>query len=322
MSGGAAVNYLYAFLTVFFIVYLITPRLIKLAVKIDFLDKPTKRKKQKKPMPLVGGAAIFIGFFCGYFIFMRPLRKEFPYILVASLLVFLIAIVDDWYKTKGKEFAVLPRLIIQISAAVMIYRSGIAFDGITNPFTHIYVLLPEGLKFILSITWIFGVTTVINWTDGLDGLAGSISAIAGSTLFVVALAKGETSSAMMSILLVAALLGVLKYNKYPAKTYIGDSGANFLGFMLAIIALDGAFKQATVVSIGIPILTLGVPIFDNIYVIIRRFMNGKPIYAADASQIHHRLMSAGLSQKQVVTFLSLISVCLSLCSIIILLLRI
>lgn len=173
----------------------------------------------------------------------------------------------------------------------------------------------------MQISWIFGITTVINWSDGVDGLAGSLSAIAGSTLFVVALAKNQTDSAMMSILFVGALIGFLKYNKYPAKIYMGDSGANFSGFILAIIALDGAFKQATMISIIIPVLVLGVPIFDNIYVVIKRIIRGRPIYEADSSQIHHRLISSGLTPKQVVRLISLVSLCLSLISIIILILR-
>jgi UDP-GlcNAc:undecaprenyl-phosphate/decaprenyl-phosphate GlcNAc-1-phosphate transferase len=315
-------SYIYAFLTVFFIVYLLTPSFIKLAIKLDFVDKPTARKKQKSPIPLIGGVCIFIAFFSGYLIFMRPLSKEFPYILISSLLIFGIGTIDDWYKSKGKEFAVLPRLLVQILAAIIVYHAGIIFNGFTSPLTHQYIVLPREVRFLLSITWIFGLTTVINWSDGMDGLAGSLSAIAGSTLFIVALAKNQSDSAMMSILLVGALLGFLKYNKHPAKIYIGDSGANFLGFILAIIALDGAFKQATIISIAIPILALGVPIFDNVYVVIKRIINGKPIYAADSSQIHHRLLSAGLNQKQVFMFISLISVCLSLCSIILLLLKI
>lgn len=315
-------RFFYAFSAVFFITYLITPVLIKFAIKIDFLDKPTKRKKQKNPVPLLGGVGIFTAFFCGYVFFMRPLRQEFYYIFIASIMIFAIGIVDDWYKTKGKEFAVLPRLVVQIIAAIMIYQSGIIFNGFTNPFTHQYIVLPSGVGFLFTITWILGVTTVINWSDGVDGLAGTLSAIAGFTLFVVALAKSQIDSAMMSLLLVGALLGFLRYNKYPAKTYMGDSGANFSGFILAIIALDGAFKQATLVSIAIPILALGVPIFDNVYVVIKRIIKGKPIYEADASQIHHRLMSEGMNQKQVVMFISLVSVCLSLCSIIILLLKV
>lgn len=314
--------YFYALLTAFFIMYIITPRLIRYAKRIGFVDRPTARKKQKTSTPLVGGIGVFITFFCCYLIYMRPLRKEFISIFIASLLVFLIGIVDDWYKTKRKEFAVMPRLIIQIIAAIIIYNAGICFNGFNNPFSHKYVMLPAFISFLFTIVWILGVTTVINWSDGLDGLAGSLSAMAGTTLFIVALAKNQDYSAMMSILLVGALLGFLKYNKYPAKTYIGDSGANFAGFILAIIALDGAFKQATIMSMAIPILALGVPIFDNIYVVIRRMVNGRPIYKADATQIHHRLLSNGLNQKQVVTYISLMSVCLSLVAIIILLLKI
>ncbi len=315
-------SYFCAFLTTYLIVYFVTPILIKLAIRFNFVDKPTKRKKQEEPVPLVGGISLLIAFFIGYHFFIITIDKRFIYILVSSFLVFFIGIVDDWYKTKGKEFSVFPRLVIQIIAAFMIYHSEIAFNGFTNPWTHNYIELPWELSLLLSITWILGVTTVINWSDGVDALAGSLSAIASTTLFIVALAKNQTDSAMMSVLLVGSLIGFLKYNRYPAKTYMGDSGANFSGFILSIIALDGAFKQATIISIAIPILALGVPIFDNVYVIIRRIINLKPIYEADASQIHHRLLSTGLNQKQVVMFICLTSLCFSLCSIIILLLKI
>lgn len=170
--------------------------------------------------------------------------------------------------------------------------------------------------------WIVGVTTVINWSDGMDGLAGSLSAIAGSTLFVVALAKGQSDSALISVLIVGAALGFLRYNRHPAQIFMGDSGANFLGFMLGIVALNGAFKQATLISISIPVLALGVPILDNLFIVIKRFFKGEPIYKADASQIHYRLLSSGLNQRQTVAFISLVSLCFSLLSIIILLLKV
>lgn len=233
-----------------------------------------------------------------------------------------IGTVDDWYKTRGKEFPVLPKLIVQVGAAVIVYKSGIVFQGFYNPLAGRFLTLPVYMQFVLSITWIFGVTTVINFIDGMDGLAGSISAISAVTLFVVAASKGQWDSAIMAVILVGVALGYLRYNKPPAKIYMGDAGATFIGFMLGIIALDGLFKQATVLSLFIPILALGVPIFDNIFVIIRRFVEGKPIYKADASQIHFRLLSAGLNQKQVVVFLCLISVCFSLTSIILLLLKV
>ncbi|GIQ67160.1 hypothetical protein PACILC2_57280 [Paenibacillus cisolokensis] len=241
-------------------------------------------------------------------------------IFAGGVLLIVIGTIDDWYKTKGKDFPALPKMIVQVSAAVLVYASGIAFTGFYNPMSGEYVVLPEILQFILTILWIFGVTTVINFSDGMDGLAGGLAAISAITLFIVALAKGQSSSAVMAIALVGITLAYLRYNKPPAKIFMGDAGATFLGFILAVIALDGAFKQATVLSLFIPILALGVPIFDNLFVVAKRFMQGKAIYEADASQAHYRLLRSGMTQKQAVLFLYLISTCLSLSSIILLLL--
>ncbi|MDP4090821.1 MAG: MraY family glycosyltransferase [Bacillota bacterium] len=315
-------KYTASLLMVFLVVYLLMPFLKKYSIKVGFVDKPTERKNHKEPIPLVGGTAIFLGFLCGYVFLIRPIDRAFVSILIGSFLILIIGLVDDWYKARGVEFPVWPRLLVQTAAAVIVYSSGIVFYGFTNPFSEQYIVLPVFLQFILTILWLVGVTTVINWSDGMDGLAGSLTAIAGSTLFVVALAKGQDDSALLCVLVIGAVLGFLRYNRHPAQVFMGDSGANFLGFILGIIALDGAFKQATFVSILIPILALGVPIFDNIFVVIRRFINGQPIYKADAGQIHHRLLSYGYNQKQVVAFLCLISLCLSLMSIIILLLKV
>lgn len=322
MNGEIIMKYVLAFTIVFLIVYLLIPHLKNFALKIDFVDKPTERKKHKVPVPHLGGVGIFIGFVCAYLIFIRPLDLKHIIILTSSLMVLTIGLVDDWYKTHGKEFSPLPRLIVQLSAAMFVYFAGVSFTGFTSPFSGDYILLPQWLQFILSITWIFGVTTVINFTDGMDGLAGGLTTISASTLFVVALAMSQEDSALMAIILVGAALSFLKYNRHPAQIYMGDSGATFLGFILGIIALDGAFKQATIMSLFIPILALGVPIFDNLFVVVKRFLDGKPIYKADTSQVHYRLLDTGLSQQQVVTLLYLVSICLSLVSIILLLLNI
>ncbi|AFM39275.1 UDP-N-acetylmuramyl pentapeptide phosphotransferase/UDP-N-acetylglucosamine-1-phosphate transferase [Desulfosporosinus acidiphilus SJ4] len=315
-------NFLFAFSFVFLIVYLTIPFFEKLSIKWNFVDKPNERKKHQRPIPLLGGIGMFFGFISGYITFIRPIDKQSVSVIVASILILIIGIIDDWYKTLGKEFPALPRLLVHIISAIIVFSSGIVFYGFTNPVTHKYIILPYIIQFVLSIMWIVGVTTVINWSDGIDGLAGRLSAIAGSTLFVVALAKGQDDSALLSALIVGVSLGFLRYNKHPARIFMGDSGANFLGFILSIIALNGAFKQATLISLSIPVLALGVPIFDNIIVVLKRFSRGESIYKADATQIHHRLLSSGLTQKQTVAFISLISVCFSLISIIILLLKV
>ena len=316
------IKFLLAFSIAFIIVYLSIPPLRKVALKIGFVDMPTERKIHTEPVPHLASIGIFAGFIFTFIIFSGGISKQNLGIILGSILVLSIGIIDDWYKTHGLDFPALPKFIVQISAAIVVYFSGIVFTGFTNPFTNTYVLLPPWLQFMLSITWIFGATTVINFSDGLDGLAGSLSAISAMTLFVVALSKGQSKSALMAIIVVGAALGYLKYNRPPARVYMGDAGATFMGFILGIIALDGAFKQATVLSVFVPILALGVPIFDNLFVVLKRFLERKPFYKADRNQAHYRLLSAGLNPKQAVWFLCLISVCLSLTSIIIMLLNV
>lgn len=316
--------YALAFLLSFLIVYYLIPPLGKLAFRLDFVDKPRKdveRKIHREPIPLTASYAIFAGFFITYLLFTRDFSTETAALFAGGILLLTIGTVDDWYKTKGKDFPALPKLIVQVSAAVLVYLSGNAFTGFYNPFSGEYFTLPVVLQFLLTILWIFGVTTVINFSDGMDGLAGGLSSISGITLFVVALAKGQSASAMMAIILVGVTVAYLRYNKPPAKIFMGDAGATFLGFILAVIALDGAFKQATILSLFIPILALGVPIFDNLFVVTKRFLQGKSIYQADATQAHYRLLRAGLNQKQVVLVLCLVSTCLSLSSIILLLVQ-
>lgn len=312
-------KYFAAFALVLIFVYLIIPLLRKYALKIGFVDKPTERKKHKEPTPLSGGVAIYIGFLLGCLMFIKPFDKELIYILFSSLLILAIGLIDDWFKTKGKEFSAAPRLLVQLIAAVIIFKAGIVFTGFTNPFTHRYIILPLWLQFCLTITWIIGVTVVFGWSDGMDGLTGTITAVSGTTLFIVALAKGQSYTAILSIILVASVLGFLRYNKPPAMIFMGDSGATFLGFILGIIALEGAFKQATVISVLIPILALGLPIFDNLFVVVNRIIEKRPIYKADASQMHHRLQSAGLNPKQTLSFITLLCLCFSFLSIILLL---
>lgn len=315
-------KYLLIFILVMALEFLLIPLFINAAVRIGFVDQPTERKKHESPMPLSGGVAMFIAFSIGYAVFLGHLNDKCILTAIAAVMVLLIGLVDDWYKSRSRDFSAGIRLLVHLAAALIIFYSGTVFRGFTNPLTHGYVALPVGLQLLFTVTWIVGVTTVINWSDGLDGLAGGISAISGSTLFVVAIAKDRNYSAVMSLILVAAALGFLKYNRHPAKIFMGDSGANFLGFMLGVIALDGALKQATIVSIFIPILALGVPIMDNLFVVFKRLAAGKPIYEADRSQIHYRLLGNGFNHRQTTNVILLISACLSLVSIVLLFLRV
>ena len=314
-------QYLIAMIVSLLVSLISMPFIMKLAIKIGFTDKPNKRKKHKAPTPLCGGIALYLGFFIAYFLFVKDDMKQQIIVFIAATLIVLIGLIDDYYKTKSKEFPIFPRLIVQLLATILVFNAGIVFRGFTNPFSGEFIELSRTIQFLLTITWIFGVTTVINWSDGMDGLAGGISLISALTFFVAAIILSQEPSALVSIILAGAILGFLYYNKYPAKVFMGDSGANLLGFILSITALDGAFKQATVLSIFIPILALAVPIFDNLFVIFKRFSEGKPVYQADRSQIHFRLEEKGFSTKQVVTYIMLLSLTFSLISIGILLIK-
>lgn len=315
-------KYLLATILAFSTVFILTPILMKLAFKYNFTDKPTKRKKHRGEIPLCGGISMFIGFFIAYFIVFYNYNFDEKYgIFIGALLILIIGVIDDYYKSIGKEFGITPRLIVQLLAAIIVFKSGIAFEGFTNPFTDQYITLSPIVQFVLTITWIFGVTTVINWSDGMDGLAGGLSFISAMTFAATAIILAQPASLLFSLMIAGVVLAFLFYNRYPAKIFMGDSGANFLGFILSIIALDGAFKGATILSLMIPILALAVPIFDNIFVIFKRFSEGKPIYQADRSQIHYRLEAKGLNTNQVVTFISIISLTCSIISILILLIK-
>ena len=235
-------KYLIATILSFSIVFILTPILMKVALKYNFTDKPTKRKKHRGPIPLCGGISMFIGFFIPYFIvfYDHPFKEKYG-IFIGALLILIIGVVDDYYKSIGKEFAIIPRLIVQLLAAIIVYKSGVVFQGFTNPFTNTYVVLPTIIQFILTITWIFGVTTVINWSDGMDGLAGGLSFISAMTFAASAVILSQPPSLLFSLMIAGVVLAFLFYNKYPARIFMGDSGANFLGFILSIIALDGAF---------------------------------------------------------------------------------
>lgn len=315
--------YFLSFIISLGIMILITPKLRKLAYRIDFTEKPdinNERKIHKENKAYLAAVGIFITFWFCYFVITKDISRKTIWILVGSFLIWLIGMIDDWYKINGRDLKALPKMLVQLlSCIVVAYFANIKFLGITNPLDGSYILFPAWIQFCLSILWLFGVTTVINFSDGLDGLAGGLSCISAGTLFLVSLSKGNNTAAVMSITLVGVCLGYLRYNKYPAKILMGDAGATFLGFMLGIISLDGAFKQATVLSIFIPILALGLPIFDNIFVVLKRMKEGKHIYVGDASQIHYRLIAKGLTQKQTVYFLYLVCICLNLSAIIILL---
>jgi len=167
-----------------------------------------------------------------------------------------------------------------------------------------------------TLFWVVGITNTLNFIDGLDGLAAGIAAIAAFTMMLVNISLEQANGALVMAILAGAAIGFLPYNFNPAKIFMGDTGAMFLGFVLAAQAVEGTVKSATAIALIVPILALGLPIFDTAFAILRRFVNGKPLMQADKGHVHHRLIAIGLSQKQAVLFMYVISISLGICSLV------
>lgn len=303
--------------------WVLVPLLRRVAFRYQFVDLPNKRKIHKDPLPLLGGVAIFAGFLFATLLTQSQWSEQadtYIGLVLGSLLLFSIGLVDDFYKTRGKDFPALPRFLCHIVAAYLIVLFGGAVQGFTMPFPEPhYVAFGPVVSTVVTIVWIVGVINVFNFLDGMDGLAGGIAAISAMTLGFVALIKGEMASAIWAIALTGSCLGFLRYNFFPARIIMGDAGSTLIGYLLASISVIGAFKSVTAVSIFVPVLALGVPIFDAIRVVVRRMQNGKPPHKPDRTHGHHRLLEMGFSQVQTVAILYMVSLCFSMTSLIVLL---
>lgn len=280
---------------------LLVPLVRRFAYAIGKVDKPGTRKIHKDPIPRLGGIAIFLGCFLSLLSidllrpgFFSQLPVQWKGLLAGGGVIFLVGLLDDLYDLRPKV-----KLLGQIIAASVAFALGVKIVLITNPLGGM-LLFPEWLSFILTVGWLVAITNTVNLIDGLDGLAAGVSTIAGVTLFMIAFERGQDLSAITAIGLVGATLGFLRYNFNPARIFMGDCGSLFLGFMLGALSITGAMKVAATVSVFLPILILGIPIFDTAFAIIRRLITRKPIFQADKGHLHHRLLRVGLSQRKVV----------------------
>ncbi|RAP74842.1 MraY family glycosyltransferase [Paenibacillus montanisoli] len=309
-------KYVLAALLCFGIVVVLVPILRIFAIRMGFVDKPSARKIHRRPIPLMGGAALYIGIVIALFVFLgaTPLSMT---ISIGGFLLVVIGLMDDAAKAGGVEFPVWPRVLVYLAAAVLPLFFGIRIEGLSS--LHGMILFPAWLEMISSIIWVFALINMINFIDGVDGLASGVATFSSLTLFVTALLKNQPSTALLAVILVGACLAFLIYNFYPARIFMGDAGAAFLGYALAVTAVDGAFKSATLVTVAVPLLALGVPILDTAVVMLRRLLSGKGLHRADKLHTHHVLMRWGLTQIQTVSFIYLIAALFSLLSIVLLL---
>ncbi|BDH60775.1 undecaprenyl-phosphate alpha-N-acetylglucosaminyl 1-phosphate transferase [Lysinibacillus sp. PLM2] len=276
----------------FFASILLTPLVKRLAFRIGAVDAPNYRKVHSRIMPRLGGLAIFLSFLIGLLI-LRPDSQYIVAIVIGATLIIITGVLDDMYEISAKA-----KMLGQLAAAgIIVFYGGIQIEFITLPFGG---ELEFGfLSIPVTILWIIGITNAINLIDGLDGLAAGVSTIALITLSVMAFIMADFFVLAVAALLACSTIGFLFYNFHPAKIFMGDTGALFLGFMIAVLSLLG-FKNITMVSFIIPVIMLGVPISDTFFAIVRRVRNKQKWSDPDKSHLHHRLIDIGFSHRQTV----------------------
>lgn len=280
-----------------------TPVVIYLARRLNIVDAPGIRKVHSKPVPRIGGAVLFvstIGLVVPVMLLPNLIGESFRLIQpkIAALLgaagsMFLVGLVDDI-----KGLRVRTRFLCQLAAALVVCSAGIRIESI--PLTASLSLDLGWFSWLFTLLWIMGVTNAINLSDGLDGLAAGISAIACGVIAILAINSNDTVMAIVMLAMLGSLTGFLPFNFEPAKIFMGDSGSLFLGFTIASASVLSATKTETIVGLALPILALGIPIFDTLFSMLRRFIERRSLFAPDRSHFHHRLLALGLRQRHVV----------------------
>lgn len=304
---------LVAFFAAMVISFCATPIVKAFAYKVGAIDVPKDaRRMHKVPIPRLGGLAIFLGFLFSVLFFV-DITSQMRSIMLGSVVIVVLGIVDDILALEAKV-----KLAGQIIAAAIPVYYGVRIEAITNfNFFSDNAYMSFGwLSVPITIIWIVGITNAVNLIDGLDGLAVGVSSIASFSLLVIAVIASEPDIVMVMAALAGACVGFLPYNFNPAKIFMGDTGAMFLGFILSTISIQGLFKFYAVISFAVPFLILGLPIFDTAAAIIRRISQGRSPMSPDRGHLHHKLIDMGFSQKQTVAILYSLSAILGLSAVV------
>ncbi|MEG2670406.1 MAG: MraY family glycosyltransferase, partial [Oscillospiraceae bacterium] len=306
---------LLALAVAFLISFSATPMVMSLAYKINAIDVPKDaRRVHKKPIPLIGGLAIFYGFIVSVLCF-ATIDIVTMGILLGCVVIVTVGVIDDMNNMKA-----IVKLLCQILAAAIVIKCGVRIEHFANPLSGWvgppYIILNYWVSCAVTLVWIVGVTNAVNLIDGLDGLAVGVSSIASMSLLALTLLSDNLNVAIITAAVAGAGIGFLPYNFNPAKIFMGDTGALFLGFILACISVEGFLKMSAVISFAIPILILGLPIFDTLFAITRRVATGRSIMSPDRGHLHHRLLDMGFSQKRVVAILYTLTAALCLTAVV------
>ncbi len=299
--------------TALIVSFLMTPVVKTFAYKVGAIDVPKdNRRMHKVPIPRLGGLAIFAGFMVSTLLF-NEIDVQMRGILMGSVIIVLLGVVDDI-----TPLPAMLKFVVQILAALIPISHGVVIKALSNPnvFSGSPYWVLGGLSIPITIIWIVGITNAVNLIDGLDGLANGVSAICATTMLAIALLVSDGHVAATMAALVGACVGFMPYNTNPAKMFMGDTGATFLGFILATMSIQGLFKFYALISFAVPFLILGLPIFDTAFAMIRRIAKGQSPMKPDRSHVHHRLIDMGLNQKQAVATLYVISAILGMSAVV------
>ncbi len=282
-----------------------------IAYKIGAIDVPKDaRRMHKKPIPRLGGIAIFAGFYISTIIFeTRYMAKEIRGMLIGSIIIVALGMFDDVLALKPMQ-----KFGFQVIATLIPTFCGVRITGIPNFFdpSAANFVLPLPLQYVVTVIWMLAILNAVNLLDGLDGLAAGVSAIMSICVTVIVVLLQSPAVAVVAAALAGACLGFMPYNFNPAKMFMGDTGSMFIGYTLAVMSVMGVFKAYAIVAFAIPFLIFGLPIFDMVFVSIRRMLNGKSPMSADKTHLHHRLIDLGFNQKQTVAIMYAIAAVLGL----------
>lgn len=315
MSSVHYITIAAAFFTAAAFAFFVTPAVKIFAFKIGAVDIPLdERRMHKEPTARLGGLAIYLGFLVStafFAITTKFLNMQPPIIgiIIGASIIIALGVADDIMDLGPRV-----KLLIQIIAAAIPVFCGVRIDVLTN--LNISYINHDLLSIPLTIIWIVGITNAVNLIDGIDGLAAGISTISAVTVLIIMILIGNLEMALITAALAGACTGFIPFNFNPARIFMGDTGATFLGFIMAVVSVQGLFKSYLIVSFAVPFLVLGLPIFDTLYAIFRRVSEGRSPMSPDRMHIHHRLIDMGLSQNLTVAVLLIVSVSFSLCAIV------
>lgn len=302
-------NNILAFCVTFIISVILTPFIGKITKEMGIIARTNNRTVHHGIIPRTGGYAIYVAFLIGAMVFLKT-DNQINSILIGGLIVFLFGLYDDIHDLPPKM-----KVLGQVAAAlIVIFYGGISLKGFTIP--YIPTILSYSIALIVTLGWIVGITNAVNLIDGLDGLCGGISMIVLITTGLISIHYGRTDITSLTLLLAGSIGGFLVFNFHPAKIFMGDCGALFIGFMLSVISLLGfGFKSSTFFTLGAPIVVLAVPIMDTLIAIIRRKVHHQRFDEADKGHLHHKLMfSLELGQTKSVLILYIATALFSICS--------